>query len=602
MKKTTFSFALARFVFLSSFALAVFSTALVINHIVDTETKQQAKLIKRETNTIINSYHLFLQHRLTLLTEQSNFPIMVQAAMQPETNIGRLKDFIADITLLGERYQQTLLDFEGNHLFSSINSDVPNYKTKPWLANLLLQDQDNYFGVEQLNGQFFWTIAVAVRYNNTIEGFLVTLIPVEQINEGGQLTEQLNGLMIEIHHKENLIIRFGKQVSGQIHTVNWQHMSVAFNFTFDNSVMNQSLYSASLKFSSLIILALILISTLAYFYGYRYFVKPLLLLSQAAGELDKGSEYTKLQENLTIKELGELFVKFNQMTDKVHLREQALQKSYDKLSKANEDLILSETQLIQSEKMASIGVLSAGVAHEINNPICFVKSNLEILQDYLNSMDAYCQEIETQFTSQVQQHIQQSIAKKHDIQFILDDSKPLLVSSIDGVNRITEIVRNLKIFARAEQEVKTLTDINEGLTATINMVSNELKYNCKLHIELTPLPNIYAFPGKLNQVFMNLLINAGQSITEKGDIYIRTYQEGYNIVIEIKDTGTGIPDDILPNIFTPFFTSKPVGQGTGLGLSISHRIIEQHNGKIMIKSELGQGSCFSVYIPLNSTE
>lgn len=602
MKKTTFSFALARFVFLSSFALAAFSTALVINHIVDTETKQQAQLIKRETNTIINSYHLFFQHRLTLLTEQSNFPIMVQTAMQPETNIGRLKDFIADMTLLGERYQQTLLDFEGNHLYSSTNSDVPNYKTKPWLNNLLLQDEDNYLGVEQINGQYFWAIAVTVRYNNTIEGLLVTLIPVEEINEGGQLTEQLNGLMIEIHHKENLIIRFGKQVSGQSHMINWQHMSVAFNFTFDNSVMNQALYSASLKFSSLIILALILISTLAYFYGYRYFVKPLLLLSQATGELDKGSEYTKLQENLTIKELDELFVKFNQMTEKVHLREQALQKSYDKLSKANEELILSESQLIQSEKMASIGVLSAGVAHEINNPICFVKSNLEILQDYLNSMDAYCQEIETQFTSQVQQHIQQSIAKKHDIQFILDDSKPLLENSIDGVNRITEIVRNLKVFARAEQELKTLTDINEGLTATINMVSNELKYNCKLHIDLAPLPNIYAFPGKLNQVFMNLLINAGQSITDKGDIYIRTYQEDCNLVIEIKDTGTGISDDILPNIFTPFFTSKPVGQGTGLGLSISHRIVEQHNGKIIIKSELGQGSCFSVYIPLNSND
>ncbi|MGL1956932.1 MAG: ATP-binding protein [Colwellia sp.] len=597
MKKTSISFALARFVFFSSFALAVFSTVLVINHIIETENKQQTQLIKRETNTIINSYHLFFQHRLTLLTEQANFPIMLQATMQPEANISRLKDFMADITLLGERYQQTLLDFEGNYLYSSTKSDVPNYKEKPWLTNLILQDKDNYLGVEQLNGQYFWVIAVTIRYNKAIEGVWATLIPIKEIDETKHSKEQLNGLMIEVHHKENLVIRFGQHLDGQSYIINWQHMSVAFKFTFDNSVMNQELYSASLKFSSLIILALILISTLAYFYGYRYFVKPLLLLSQATGELDKGSEYTKLQENLTIRELDELFVKFNQMTKKVHRREQALKKSYDKLSKANEDLILSESQLIQSEKLASIGMLSAGVAHEINNPISFVKSNLEILKDYLVDIKAYSHEIEGQFTSQVQQHIQQSIAKKYDIQFILDDSKPLLENSIEGTEKITEIVSNLKTFARTEQETKTLTDINEGLTATINMVSNELKYNCKLHIDLAPLPNIYAFPGKLNQVFMNLLINARQSITDSGDIFIRTFQKDLYVVIEIKDSGSGIAASVLPYIFTPFFTSKPVGEGTGLGLSISHGIIEQHDGKIEVISEEGKGSCFSVYIP-----
>jgi signal transduction histidine kinase len=288
------------------------------------------------------------------------------------------------------------------------------------------------------------------------------------------------------------------------------------------------------------------------------------------------------------------------MAQKVHHREYALKKSYDELSKANEELILSESQLIQSEKMASIGILAAGVAHEINNPIGYIKSNLDILQDYLNSINAYCQEIEEQFTSQVQKDLQQIIAKKHDLQYILDDSKPLLENSIDGVKKVAEIVRNLKTFARAEEEVKTLTDINEGLTATINMVSNELKYNCQLHIDLSPLPNIFAFPGKLNQVFMNLLINAGQSIVDKGDIFIRTYEENNYLVVEIKDTGTGISPDILPQIFTPFFTSKPVGQGTGLGLSISHSIVEQHDGKILISSKVGKGSCFSVYIPFTA--
>ncbi|PCI55821.1 MAG: two-component sensor histidine kinase [Gammaproteobacteria bacterium] len=600
MKKISISFALARFVFFSGFALAVFSTILVINHMVDTVNKQQAQLIKRQTTTINNSYNLFLQHRLTLLREQANFPIIVQTVMQPDTNLGRLKDFMADITLLGERYQQTLLDFEGNPLYSNINSVIPKYKTKPWLKKLFLQEEGDYLGIEEFNGQSFWCIAVAIRYNNVIEGLLVTLIPIEAIKEDSQITEHANGLMIDIRNKGKLITRFGEDVSGQSYIITWPKMSVTFEFTFDNTVMNQELYNAALKFSSLIIIALIFISLLAYRYGYRYFVQPLLLLSDVTGELDKGSDYTKLQENLKIRELDELFIKFNQMAQKVHHREYALKKSYDELSKANEELILSESQLIQSEKMASIGILAAGVAHEINNPIGYIKSNLDILQDYLNSINAYCQEIEEQFTSQVQKDLQQIIAKKHDLQYILDDSKPLLENSIDGVKKVAEIVRNLKTFARAEEEVKTLTDINEGLTATINMVSNELKYNCQLHIDLSPLPNIFAFPGKLNQVFMNLLINAGQSIVDKGDIFIRTYEENNYLVVEIKDTGTGISPDILPQIFTPFFTSKPVGQGTGLGLSISHSIVEQHDGKILISSKVGKGSCFSVYIPFTA--
>lgn len=565
---------------------------------VETVNKQQAQLIERQTNTINNSYNLFLQHRLTLLTEQANSPIMKQTAMQPETNLGRLKDFMADITLLGERYQQTLLDFEGNPLYSNVNSAIPNYKGKPWLKELLLEEQDSYLGIEELTGQNFWCIAVAIRYNNTIEGLLVTLIPIEAIKEGEQITERSNGLMIDIRNKDKLITRFGEELSGQSHIIHWPNMSVSLEFTFDNTAMDQELYSASLKFSALIITALILISLLAYQYGYRYFVQPLLLLSEVTGELDKGDDYSKLQENLQIRELDELFIKFNLMTQKVHQREYALKKSYDELTKANKELILSESQLIQSEKMASIGILAAGVAHEINNPIGYVKSNLDILQDYLNSIIAYCQEIEAQFTSQDQKDFQITIAKKHNLPYILEDSKPLLEDSIDGIDKVAEIVRSLKTFARAEGEAKTLTDINEGLTTTLTMVSNELKYNCQLHIDLSPLPSTFAFPGKLNQVFMNLLINAGQSIADKGDIYIRTYQENNYLVIEIKDTGSGISPEILPHIFTPFYTSKPVGEGTGLGLSISHSIVEQHDGKILITSELGQGSCFSVYIPL----
>ncbi len=144
---------------------------------------------------------------------------------------------------------------------------------------------------------------------------------------------------------------------------------------------------------------------------------------------------------------------------------------------------------------------------------------------------------------------------------------------------------------------KALTDINEGLNATLNMVWSELKYRCEVHVDLKPLPHIFAFPGQLNQVFMNLLINASQAIEEKGEIYVRTFVKDEYVTIEIEDTGSGIEPDNVAQIFTPFYTSKPIGEGTGLGLSISHQIVEQHNGKIEVSSTLGKGSCFSVSLP-----
>ncbi len=131
------------------------------------------------------------------------------------------------------------------------------------------------------------------------------------------------------------------------------------------------------------------------------------------------------------------------------------------------------------------------------------------------------------------------------------------------------------------------------------MVHNELKYCCTVHLDLQDLPQVTGFPGKLNQVFMNLLINAGQAMTDKGDLFVRSFIEDNNIVIEIEDTGTGIETDKIAQIFTPFYTSKPIGEGTGLGLSISHQIIEQHNGEITVKSELGKGSCFTVSLPID---
>jgi len=284
-----------------------------------------------------------------------------------------------------------------------------------------------------------------------------------------------------------------------------------------------------------------------------------------------------------------------------------LEKTQIQLEETNVELASSlrklqknQNALIQTEKMASIGVLASGVAHEINNPIGFIKSNLSILKEYFEDIESYYQDSLVNLTNDTQKTIQQHLAKKHDIDFLLSDIPPLLEGSIGGVDRVIEIVQNLKTFARVDQANRSLTDINEGIHATLNMVRNELKFNCNIHIDLEPLPKIMVYPGKLNQVVMNLLINAGQSIDEKGDVFIRTSVHNNSIVIDIEDTGSGIDSQHQSQIFTPFYTTKVIGEGTGLGLSISHQIIEQHDGEIKVTSTLGKGSCFSVYLPINT--
>jgi signal transduction histidine kinase len=598
MIKSTVSFALARFVFISCVSLAVIITSLVSTHVVELINTEYEKIAKGEINALNNSHRLFLNHHLILLKEQSEESLFVQGIMQPKRNIGKIKDYMADLTLLGLKYDETLLDFEGTTLHSTATTNT-NYKEFPWVKALLNEKQTSSIQVLAIEGEYFWCIAFPVIYNKHVEGVLLANIPLETILVGQIDVEVLDGLMIEVMKGSQTIAKFGKQAIGSKQTLQWQDAGVSFNFTVDEAYRNKALSDLVIQLGSYIVLAIVLTTLLAYLYGYRYFVKPILALSQLTSSLDQGHEPDALQGDLRFMEFANLFSQFNLMSEKVALRERALKESYEKLSNINNELKQSESQLVQSEKMASIGVLAAGVAHEINNPIGFIRSNLEVLEDYFSDIEKYYHEFNDTLASEEDKENHKKLAKKYELEFLFDDTPPLIKSSISGVDRVSEIVKNLKTFARIDQIDKALTDINEGLSATLNMVHNELKYNCKVHVDLQTLPRVHVFPGKLNQVFMNLLINAGQSITDNGDIFVRTFVDEGNIVIEIEDTGSGIEPEYIGQIFTPFYTSKPIGEGTGLGLSISHQIIEQHNGKITVKSELGKGSCFSVYIPIS---
>jgi PAS domain S-box-containing protein len=260
---------------------------------------------------------------------------------------------------------------------------------------------------------------------------------------------------------------------------------------------------------------------------------------------------------------------------------------------------VAQSQLLQSEKMASIGVLAAGVAHEINNPIGFVNSNLSCLQRYTESLlkllDAY-QALEAGFQPAQREAIAR-LKQEIDADYLREDFASLLSESLDGLDRVKRIVRDMKDFSHVDSADLQHADLEAGLNSTLNVVWNEVKYKAEVTKEYGAIPAIVCYPSQLNQVFMNLLVNAAHAIGERGHITLRTGHDAAEVWIEVEDTGAGIPPENLGRIFEPFFTTKPVGQGTGLGLSLSYGIVQKHGGRIEVTSEVGKGTLFRVVLP-----
>ena len=267
----------------------------------------------------------------------------------------------------------------------------------------------------------------------------------------------------------------------------------------------------------------------------------------------------------------------------------------------------TQAQLLQSEKMASIGQLAAGVAHEINNPVGYVSSNLTTLRNYLADLDEVLDGYDAirealPADSAARTKLEQLLQHK-EIAFVRRDMHDLVNESLEGVGRVQQIVQDLKDFSHVDSQEWTWSDLQRGLDSTLNIVRNELKYKAEVIKEYGELPPIESLASQLNQVFMNLLVNAAHAITEHGKIYVRTGCEGTQQVwVEIADTGCGIAQENLARIFDPFFTTKSVGKGTGLGLSLAYSIIQKHHGSIKVSSEIGKGSVFRILLPVSQPE
>ncbi|GAA0699908.1 hypothetical protein GCM10009104_31000 [Marinobacterium maritimum] len=361
-----------------------------------------------------------------------------------------------------------------------------------------------------------------------------------------------------------------------------------------------------------------------------YLTRRLNELRQAAervstGQLDvnipeSGSDETALVSrtfNLMVRNLRQSRIRAEQyqqeleqlnagLEQRVQARTEELRSRNDELERANSSIRAQQARLVQSERLASVGQLAAGVAHEINNPVAYVYSNLQALISYQTAFAAMRKSCEQLLTSaELGSHPQvQALAAAlddQDIDYLLEDLPDLLQDSIDGCRRITEIVSALNEFSRGGSSTRWVeTDLNRCITTTIRMVRAQFKYQqVDIETDLQPLPEVLCAEGQIKQVLLNLLVNAAYACKEQGRISISSVldEAAQRIRVSVRDTGCGIDADDLARLFDPFYTTKPVGEGTGLGLAIAYSIVQEHEGDLEVTSTPGQGSCFTLVLP-----
>ncbi len=263
-----------------------------------------------------------------------------------------------------------------------------------------------------------------------------------------------------------------------------------------------------------------------------------------------------------------------------------------------------DSLLLHQDKLAAIGQLAAGVAHEINNPMGFIMSNFVTLKNYMGAGQTYLSALEEALEGGCPEERRKALAelrKELDIPFILKDLPILLSESLDGAERVKRIVLDLKDFARLDEDSMRETDLNQCVKSTANIVRNEIKYIADLDLQLNEIPMVICNSQQINQVIANLLVNAGQAMDKHGAITVTSRQEGEQVVLSISDTGRGMTEEIRKRIFEPFFTTKDIGKGTGLGLSIAYDIIKKHGGEITLESEPGKGTTFTIKLPIKRT-
>jgi two-component system, NtrC family, sensor kinase len=328
----------------------------------------------------------------------------------------------------------------------------------------------------------------------------------------------------------------------------------------------------------------------------RLLVKPVYQLVEAVQTIDNKDGPAEIAITSST-EFGVLQESFNEMSRRIYAAKTELENKVREVEAAYSELKETQARLVHTAKMAGLGQLVAGIAHELNNPIGFIYSNMSHLSDYSGRLVKIIREVEADPTRLAQ------AKAENDFDYIVEDLPRLISSCEEGARRTRDIVVGLRNFSRLDEAKLKKVSLREGIENTLKLLSGELKNRIRVHTDFGPTPEALCYASQLNQVFMNILSNAAQAIESEGEIWItlRHLPETQCAQINIKDSGKGMPPEVLEKVFDPFFTTKGVGQGTGLGLSISYGIIKQHGGDIQVQSEPGKGTEFIITIPLEAT-
>ena len=332
------------------------------------------------------------------------------------------------------------------------------------------------------------------------------------------------------------------------------------------------------------------------------------LLSVCAVLLLFAAGYAIFQLQASYRELNQSNAKLERanatLEERVVARTEELSRAYDELKE-------SQVQLVQAEKMSSLGEMVAGISHEINTPLWYLMSNSSVIQERLDAVGELCDIAESmiasvQSRSSVKETISSGLIDMHRLmnggmKEDIDEAKDLIQDSIDGLEELTVLAQSLKDFSRLDRARQGLFNVNEGLDKSLLIAKNKIKHKATVHKHYGDVPLIHCSPSQINQIFLNLLTNASDAIAESGEIVLHTCEDNGNVEISIADTGSGIPADVLPKVRDPFFTTKEVGKGTGLGLSIVDQIITAHGGELRIESEAGKGTTVTVALPIAAT-
>lgn len=573
--------------------------------------RQIQDLISKENEehiyTLVQQFDKSIERYLRDIRQNSLSSSLLKAVMNPEDTRYYLPDFLEELNMEDIAGEYYLLTFDGLVIGSSNNSVTDEFFV---YYDTIVNDEDSQVHYLGLSNEVIFT--APIHYQGYTEGYFVYLTDFSAIFKSNQHLFELQGdnsRSFSALYNDNVIVDCGDTQEKYIRSIYpLSTLPIHLQVLTNTDIIHDPVKKILVQIVLFSLLTTIFVSLLSSFITSRNLTKPLSDLEKGITEVGNGNLEHISEINRESIEVRFIRESFNSIQRDVTEKARDLEYSNNKLKEINENLQNTQKQLVQSEKMASIGQLAAGVAHEINNPTGFVTTNLHTMKEYLivfkGIIDKYDELTSLSCLSdidEVKTLLREIglIKEKEDFDFVYSDSTQLIEESIDGVERIRDIVDGLKKFARPDSLTMIMSNINIAIDDALRLTWNELKYNCKVEKDLGTLPFIPCRIDQLTQVFVNLFVNAVHAIHNKGTIYIKSWKDESYIYVSVEDTGEGIPKENLPKLFDPFFTTKEVGKGTGLGLAISYGIIEKHGGTIVVDSTIGTGTSFQISLPIN---